>query len=402
MPFIEIKTAEQAKAFVMKFMIRGGKPIRTLGSVKTLSPEEFGASRRNGMDGSVKPFGVGGSDQAVIWGIRGALIELANRLLHPELLHLTVSAATQHMFDIGHALEMLIIKRYEHATGNTVILFDWQLVNEDWPHCIANVDALYIDKNTGELGILEIKTPQTEEGMRPFKLMARFGNRPGQLKAIPEGYRRQIQFYMAVLRIDQATICGSTGWGLKDIGYTTIRRLSPEVEAKFMQRSERFVADTAKGILPDESDTQSDAAVIRGYEQMGQLFPTSKKEKKLPAELLPVIRENERLHNAIDAAEKELKEKQKEAKEELGLDELNKRLKATEATIAAAMATSEEGRIEVDGEVHTVTFRNNERRGFDTERFKLEHPELYKQYYGLNKTKTRPVICRGGGEQDDN
>lgn len=402
MPIIKVETRAQAEALVEEFMRRGGSPIRVTGSVSNMTDEEFTRCRRNAIDGSVQPFGHGGSDKAILHGIRGARADLYNRLLHPEITKLPNSADTQHLFDTGHAMEPLIIKRFEHMTGHTILMFDWQLVNEDWPHFIANVDGLYIDKDTHEMGVLEIKTPQTDEGMRPWKTIAKFGNAPGLGKHVPEGYRFQVYSYLAATRLPVATIVGSTGWGLKDIGFTQLRRLPADAERKFMQAGENFILQTAKGILPDEADTQSSTAVIRAYEQMGQMFPTSKKVKSLPEELLSVIRENERLHHALDEADKEIKKKQKELKEELGVEELTQRLKATEATIAQAMGMSEQGVIEVDGETHSVTYKNTEKHSFDQTRFKIEQPALYKQYYGLNKTKSRPIVCTKGGLKDGN
>lgn len=399
MPFEEIKTKKEAQEFVDTFMVRGGSPIRVLGSVKGMSDAEFTECRRHGCDNSVWPFGYGGSDLGMIMGKVGARINLYNRLKYPDqYLHKEVDAATQHRFDTGHAMEPLIIKRFEHATGHTIISFDWQLVNEDYPHFIANMDALYVDKNTNELGVLEIKFPQDSMSQAPWVRMAKTGNMPGFYEAVSYGYRYQCYGYCAATRLPMATIVGGTGLGLNDIGYTRLNAL-PLKEAKaLMEKGERFIRNTARGILPDEDDTENVKAIVDAYAEMGRLLPTTSNSINLPPDLLPAIKENETLTRKLDAIEAEIKDRKQRVaddyKQKVGYKELHDRKREVDAAIATAMGNHENGIIKADGEVHSVVYRNKESRGFDQTAFKQENPDLYKKYSGMHKTSTRPIVCK--------
>lgn len=398
MPFIEVKTKTEAQALVDTYMRKNGSPIRVLGSVSGMTDAEFTACRRNGCDKSVQPFGYGGSDIGTIMGKHGARIELYNRLKYPEkYLHRRYDAATQHRFDIGHAMEALILKRFEYATGHTIVLFDWQLVNEDYPHFIANMDALYIHKETGELGIVEIKCPQDDRSQAPWKKMAHYGNRPGLAQLVPESYRYQCYGYLAATRLDKAVIVGSTGWSLKSIGFTNVFRLNPENEKRLMDNGERFIRNTARGIMPNENDTESLSAIIGAYAQMGQTLPTSTREFTLPDNLASAIKSNIKISQQLQAADEKLqkihKTTERKFKEQIGYDDLLKCKKELDASIASAMGSHEKGVVETPDARYTIEYRNTTRRGFDAAAFQADHPDLYNEYYRMHKTKSRPVIC---------
>lgn len=97
----------------------------------------------------------------------------------------------------GHRIEPVIIDKFEEEHPELEIIRDvgtWCHRDRSWQ--IANPDALFVDRETGEWGVLEIKMSRYDDDFRDGP---------------PRNYRAQVQWYMNVLGFERAVIAALFG-----------------------------------------------------------------------------------------------------------------------------------------------------------------------------------------------
>ena len=137
--------------------------------------------------------GVGGSEIGTILGLNP--YESAYTLWHKKkgLIDDGISDDNMAIF-IGKSMETPILERYasKHPELEIWVTGTWRNKEHGWMH--ANPDAIYRHRETGEWGIIEIKT-----GRNPW------------LELTP-GYKAQVQWYLQVFGWTQGRIIGIAGY----------------------------------------------------------------------------------------------------------------------------------------------------------------------------------------------
>lgn len=135
--------------------------------------EYFTKARHNGIDGSVKPFAVGGSDAAIVFGLSPwkAPKQLVLEKLYPERFKELTPPDKRHILDLGHHFEEGIARMCAELLRDKLnvevelIPSTLQYLNTEYPHCIADID--YLIKVAGKLYLVEVKST------RPFSEAAK-------------------------------------------------------------------------------------------------------------------------------------------------------------------------------------------------------------------------------------
>lgn len=137
--------------------------------------------------------GVGGSEIGTILGLNP--YESAYTLWHKKkgLIDDGISDDNMAIF-IGKSMETPILERYasKHPELEIWVTGTWRNKEHGWMH--ANPDAIYCHRETGEWGIIEIKT-----GRNPWL-------------ELPPGYKAQVQWYLQVFGWTQGRIIGIAGY----------------------------------------------------------------------------------------------------------------------------------------------------------------------------------------------
>lgn len=154
----------------------------------------FEKARVHGLDDSVYPFAVGGSDAATILGQNkySTPVKLS-RIKKGEYAEVRDKEGERILY-IGHIFETPFRQLFTFDTGIETFPYYKQTVHDEFPHCVANIDGLCVVNR--ELWVYEGKTTQSFNYRSLFKK----GN-------VPPNYLLQVQFYMEVLdRLDEETL----------------------------------------------------------------------------------------------------------------------------------------------------------------------------------------------------
>lgn len=184
--------------------------------------------------------GVGGSEIGTILGLNP--YESAYTLWHKKkgLIEDSVSEDNIAIF-VGKAMETPILERYiaKHPELEIWTTGTWRNKDFGWMH--ANPDAIYRHRDTGEWGIIEIKT-----GRNPWP-------------DIPPGYRAQVLWYMQVFGFTQGRLIGIPGYQ-----WTEYMIESNQFEAEVMRTAgKRFVDALHLDKKPDWDGSQSTYETVR-------------------------------------------------------------------------------------------------------------------------------------------
>jgi putative phage-type endonuclease len=133
--------------------------------------------------------GIGGSDIGTIIGANP--YESAYTLWHKRLGLIPESDLSDNLAVwLGNVLELPILTRFEQLHPELEIFRVGTYRNKKHEFMQANADALFRNKNTGEWGIIEVKT-----GRNPWD-------------DVPPSYRAQVQWYLSVFGMSKAYIVG--------------------------------------------------------------------------------------------------------------------------------------------------------------------------------------------------
>lgn len=338
--------------------------------------EFFSDMRQHGIDGSVFPFAVGGSDAGTILGY--------NEFMPPSVLYehkkypLVYAKARleDETLATGHRAEPIIRILFALATGLKVIDWSIQMVNKRWEHCVANVDGLV--EEDGLLGIYEGKCQQFWTTQKAWKEIAKRGNTPDCIDLVPLKYLCQVWFYLAVTGLSFAYICAG-GWGFRkdDIAWVRIERLPEAEENALMEACEQFVKNTARGIRPSDVDYADKARLLEKYSEMYALKTLTEKPVKLPPTATPLIETIKK----CETRKKEISAAVRELEKELGKKEVEERLTAAKAALAEEMYTAKYG-VAMDAEGNPVRVTYAFSRGkLDAEKCKEKYPEIFDELW---------------------
>lgn len=338
----------------------------------------FSQTRRHGLDGSIKPFAIGGSDAGTIYGCNKFCPPsvLYEHKRYPELYDAPPTGEQKVIFDTGHRAEPYIRQSFEFSTGIKVTDWTVQMGNKKYPFAAANVDGLLVED--GVLGIYEGKCPQFYPSQKPWMEIKNRGNTPDCLELVPLPYRMQVWFYMAVTGLSFAYICGG-GWGFRpdDIGYCRIERLPQAEEAAFMEGIARFVKNTARGKRPSDVDFDDKKKLLEEYSKIAATKKLVDKPVMLPESakhLITTIKDGE-------ARKKEISKMVKELEKEQGLKEIEDSIVSAKAALAEIMYTAKSAvGADMDGNPVAVTYDFG-RKTFDKELCEKEFPEVFEQVY---------------------
>ncbi len=288
----------------------GTSRIQILGSFKELdeklekkeiSREEydniFSLSRVHGLCGDIHPFALGGSDSATVLGI--SPWNAPSDLLKEKMGYTEkkITDKTRYLFSRGHIYEGAIREAFSLISGLKTDEFPYQVVNDRWPHCVANIDGVVFEGD--QMGILEIKS--TDFGTGSYKAFFEY-------EEVPEYYFSQIQFYMQVLERDFAYIVCAKDFSKSGMKYYRIER-DDEFGEELMSKMENFVDRVIKHIPIDDSIVSSEKLIKRKLiEYCGKGDP-KKASIKLDKSLADVFRLYDSLDAEVQTLSSEVKEK---------------------------------------------------------------------------------------------
>lgn len=208
----------------------------------------FTNSRFHGLNDTVYPFAVGGSDTAAILGVEGAF--KSARFLAEEKLGLITakhSDKTKELFKKGHIFEPKVRDMFSLESGLETYPETRQFLNKKYPHCVANIDGIVKETRLVEQADGSIKQEEAF-GIYEGKKSLAYSSTMKKFKEglIPPYYITQIAFYMEVLELDFAYI---TVWGSKPNGSSEMIYLRMDRDKDFgqeiMQQCEKFVENVS-------------------------------------------------------------------------------------------------------------------------------------------------------------
>ena len=302
------------------------------------------------------------------------------------------------IFYAGHMIEPVYREYFRHMYGHRYIVFDCDIQwhSRKYPHFIGNCDGLLYDKETGELGILEIKHTSP--------------NNKKTIRNVQEGdpdkhWDMQERCYMELLDADFAVLF--LGWGNRPgLDTNAAHRINRESELgeDFLERCEDFMVNNVeKGIKPSFRNAK-DATRIK--DSMNELYGpvvSGAKALKFDEKLLPVLEALEKAQKEIELA----KQNEKEAKEKV--EDAEAAYEALQLPLIEALKNSPKGfYVDSDGKHFDVTYdvrkcldvekvRDNypdayddcNKSAVDTKALKRRYPDVYRDCYGPKTGGTR-------------
>lgn len=274
--------------------------------------------------------GIGGSDAAAILGLDRYKSPFE---VYAEKIGLKSDKPDNEPMRQGRDFEDYVAMRFVETTGKKVRRRNAMLWHPVQPWMLANIDRWVVGENAG----VELKTTSVLN-------KARFNQ--GEF---PPGYYVQCMHYMAVT--------GAARWYLavlvlnKEFHIFTIERDEAEVDA-LIQAEKRFWNDhVLKNIPPTPDGSESAADVIKA------MFPEARERESIA---LYGYEEKIQSYMNIDAQITDLEKQRDAIKQEI-------QLALGEAEIGCAQG-------------YSVEWKNQVRRGLDTDKLKKEQVELYQQY----------------------
>lgn len=342
----------------------------------------FSKARVHGLDDSIYPFAVGGSDAPVIMGESPFSTPLKLQRKKLGLIQEEPDPKRDLLFLKGHLFETPYRELFSALSGIRTEPCYLQIQSEIFPHCVANIDGLCRDEK-GQLGLYEGKTTENPSTKAIFKR----GD-------CPRMYYIQVQFYLEVIdkindeSLEYAYIC--CGWGLQEdeIYWVRIPR-DRDYGRKIVHECERFVADSEQGIAVSNSNV-SNIGVIK-KDSFCNYGPVNKNANPLIIEddafdpvfsALEECRKNElRLKEIL----KEKKEKIKVIDDEYSavtrqLKEVKKYEEALFVTFVDLLKEKPKAIRKIGDKVFSVTFDNSGKPCFDEsvkKYFKEEYPDVW-------------------------
>lgn len=271
--------------------------------------------------GDLIPFFIGGSDLGTVAGHNRH--QSAAYLQQKKLGNVeeTLMPSTQDNFDYGHIFEEPIAQkcakmlRQKEGLDVVYIPCEYGYINPSSSLVfLAHPDGFLLDRKTREVvALVEVKTAQANS--EEWELFS--NNR------VPAGYNDQVQGYMETTGINGCYFfvhnkCGSSSENFKYV----YQPFDAAYAKKVLSDGEKFVYDTAAGILLDSEALRTDEAARVFREEDASLGLV-----KLPKKALGTLEQIERIRKDKEALNDDVKEtnkliRQKEAEEKKLRDSL--------------------------------------------------------------------------------
>ena len=259
----------------------------------------FEESRLHGLDGSLD-YAIGGSTAPLILGLSeyGGPAGVAADLFHTSKKAKTFDDETPLV--AGHIFESAVREYFAYLSGLEVEPCYLQVVNPNWPHCLANIDGIVweTDSKTGK------RTPGIYEGKTLYSLK---GAHADSFRAgiVPEDYMIQIQFYLEVWNLDFCWI--NCSWGYNEGQQMAIRvDRDRDLGCYICSKCEELVENGKLGIMPSNKDVSKIKALLADNQR---LYPYGDKK-------LPKVKLDDKYIATLRRAD-DLKDQIKKAKEEI-------------------------------------------------------------------------------------
>lgn len=289
--------------------------------------------------------GLGGSDAAVVLGISPFKSRL--QLWYEKVNKIIDSNPKENLiFQIGHVLEPLIAEHYSKLTNRTLETRK-QKTHPQYPFIIGNIDREITKSERETPGILEIKTKGAHINWYE--------------EEIPLHYKTQIQHYLAIYKYVWAGFV-VLDLGKRQITYTDIERDDVFIE-KLIEEEKKFWKLVQDKTPPDIEPTNSCEEFLREH------FNKSE----------PII---------IDISDNE--EATKYAEKLKHIKVTRKGLEESETECKTFFMNLMKKAEEAIGNGYTITWKNDkDSMKFDVDKFKLEHPQIYKKFLEEKKGSRR-------------
>ena len=295
-----------------------------------------------GMDRStwlaLRKSGLGGSDAGAVCGM--------NPYSSPMKVYMDKTSDTgqeqeeKEALRQGHDLEDYVAKRFMEATGLKVRRSNYMFRSVEYPFMIADVDRLVAGEDAG----LECKTVNAYSADR-----WKDGN-------IPLSYIMQCYHYMAVT--------GKKAWYIaavilgKDFIYRKLEWDDKLISQMVEMEKVFWKEHVEKRVMPDPDGSKACDAVLDQY------FHKARKESRI--ELVGFDEKLERREEILSQIE--------------GLEQEQNRI---EQEIKLFMKENEYA----DSGRYRISWSNVESTRFDTRRFRMEKPELYRDYAKVSESR---------------
>lgn len=289
--------------------------------------------------------GIGGSDAAVVLGISPFKSRL--QLWH-EKVNKQINTTEQDnlIFEIGHLLEPMIANYYSKTT-NRQLETRQQKIHPQYPFIMGNVDREIVKSERETLGILEIKTKGA------------FVNWENDI--IPPYYISQLQHYLSIYNYNWGSFA-VLDLQSRTITYTDIERDDIFIE-KLIEEEKKFWKLVQDKIPPDIEPTNSCEEFLR--EHFNQSEPIT-----------------------IDISNNE--EATKFAEKLKHIKVTRKGLEESEVECKTYFMNLMKEAEKAIGNGYMITWKNDkDSMKFDIDKFKLEHPQIYKKYLEPKKGARR-------------
>ena len=230
----------------------------------------FEESRKHGLDGSID-FAIGGSTAPLILGVSeyGGPAGVAADLFHTS--RLPKNFGDEKPLVAGHIFESAVREYFAYLNKLEVKPCYYQVVNPNWPHCLANIDGIVWEKDP----VTEKKRMGLYEGKTLYNLKSAHAEsfRAG---IVPEDYMIQIQFYLEVWNLDFCWI--NCSWGYNEGQQVAIRvQRDRELGCYICSKCEELVENGKAGIMPSNKDVSKIKALLADN---ARLYPYG--DKALP------------------------------------------------------------------------------------------------------------------------
>jgi putative phage-type endonuclease len=208
----------------------------TLGNAVFIGDFEAGTEQWH----ALRQQGIGGSEIGTIVGLNP--YESAYTLWHKKKKLIEEPNLDDNIaVFIGNSMETPILQRFEsqHPELEIFVTGTWRNKDKPWMH--ANPDAIYRHKETGEWGIIEIKTGRNT------------------WPDLPPGYKAQVMWYLNVFGFKTGRVIAIAGYEWQDYLVE-----NDEFEAQaYIDAAIRFKAYLDKEVRPDWDGSQSTYETVR-------------------------------------------------------------------------------------------------------------------------------------------
>jgi len=285
--------------------------------------------------------GIGGSDAAIVLGLSPwkSRLELWNTKVNKII---DENPEENLIFQIGHALEPIIADHYSKMTGRQLESRS-QKIHPQHNFITGNIDREIVKSERETPGILEIKTKGAHINWHENE--------------IPPYYIAQIQQYLAVYGYNWGSFA-ILDLGKREITYTDVERDDIFIE-KLIEEEKKFWKLVQDKTPPETELTESCEKFLKEHFNQSESITIDISDNNTATEYAEKLKHIKLTRKGLEESETECK------------------------TFFMNLMKEAEKAI---GSRYTITWKNDkDSTKFDMDKFKLEHPKLYKEYLSTKK-----------------